>query len=177
MLIYRVAETSRTIGYDRVTSGLAGGYLVIDWDTGDVRMLRSTAVNGVRQFTISNPQGIRIYVAKGPAGSTYTILTRYQEKSQPYTEIVDVMYGLDRVLAIRPDRQIYSPRVFSGSPKSVTVPGSDDDVILQTSAVTANYLAVETQQANAANQTADGVMERYRALYLAKGFYEVADTQ
>lgn len=177
VLIYKVTESNRTIGYDVNKLGVAGGYIVFDWDSGETRMLRSTIVNGSRQFTISNPQGLRVYVAKGPNNSTYTVMSRYQEKTTPYTEILDVMYGLDVVLAIRPDRLVYSPRVLKGSPKQIVIPESDDDVVLVNSVVTGNYLGGDTQAANAASQTVDGVMERYRALYLAKGFFEVADPQ
>jgi hypothetical protein len=172
-----MAESNRTIGYDVNRPGTAGGVIVFDWDSGEIQMLRARTVNGGRQFTVSNPEGIRVYVAKGPTNSTYTVITRYQEKTEPYTEILDTMYGLDRVLAIRPDRLVYSPRLLKASPRQVIVPESDDDVVLVTSTVTATYLSAETQAANAVNQTVDGVMERYRALYLAKGYDEVADPQ
>lgn len=161
VLIYKIVESSRTIGSNANRAGTAGGYMVFDWETNEVRVLRARLENGSRQFTISNPQGIRTYIAKGPNNSTYTVFTRYQEKSAPYTEILDVMHGPDQVLAIRPDRQVYSPKVLKGSPKEVIVPESGDDVILVTSTVTATFMGVETQAANAANQTVDGVMEEW----------------
>ncbi len=130
-----------------------------------------------KQFTVINPQGVRIYVAQGPSGSTYTILSRYEEKTTPFTEVFDVIYGVDKVLAIRPDRLVYSPKTLKGSPKSILVGDNDDDVELTTSTTTSTYLNKETQAANAANQTVDNVMDRYRAVYLAKGYYEVPDTQ
>ncbi len=177
VIIFRMVESNQTIGYDVVRPGTAAGYIVFDADTLDMRVLRANIVNRSRQFTISSPQGARFYVAKGPKGSTYTIVTRYQEKNEPYTEILDTMYGRDSILAIRPDRLVYFPKLMKSAPKQLIVPESEDDVILVTSTVSATYLGRETQSANAAGQSVDAAMERFRALYLAKGYYEVQDTQ
>jgi hypothetical protein len=52
VLIYRMLETTRTIGYDRNKPGTASGYLVIDWDSGEMRILRARNVYGNKQFTV-----------------------------------------------------------------------------------------------------------------------------
>ncbi len=177
VIIYRMLESNRTIGYDRNRTGTAAGYMALDWDTGEIRILRAQTLYGSKQFTVINPQGVRVYVANGPNGSTYTVISRYEEKTAPFTEVMDVLYGVDKVLAIRPDRRVYSPATIKGSLRNILVGDNEDDVELTTSTTTSTYLNKETQAANAANQTVDGVMERYRALYLSRGYYEVQDTQ
>jgi hypothetical protein len=177
VLIYKATESNRRIGYDNDRAGTAVGYIVFDWDTGEIRKFSATGAGTGRRFTVSNPGGVRVYVAKGPRKSTYTVITRYQEKSAPYTEVLELMQGKDQPLTIRPGRAVYSPKTLSSSTKEVVIPYSEDDVILWSRSTTAVFQSKETIAANKTGQTVDSLMERYRALYLAKGYYEVPDTE
>ena len=154
VMIYRVTESSRLIGARGETRVNASGYYVQDVDTGETAVIAAMKLNGSKVFTVTRPGGVLSYVANGARGKTYTVMSRYEEKGEPFREISGLEYGVDQVLAIRPDRQILAPRIRKGTAQSITAAVADD-AVLSVGTTTAGFIERDTQDANFFARTVD----------------------
>lgn len=172
VMIYRITESARLIGSGGETRVNATGYYVQDVDTGETVVIAAMKLNGSKVFTVTRPGGVLSYVANGARGQTYTVMSRYEEKTSPFQEISGIEYGVDQVLAIRPDRQIIAPKIRKGTAQSITAAVANDAVVY-VGTTTAGFIQKDTQDANFFARTVEDLLQQYRGAFQARGYFEI----
>ena len=174
IVIFSAASTNRVTGLNRDYKVIVKGKIVVDAETGFRAAVGWFVLDGRKWFFVDTAQPLRATVV-GSSGATTTV-SGYSDMNahdwENYFYVTQLFgRGVNTPLAIRPNRFVSFPAVFQTTEKSIEE-YAEGFIVVEGRGVT-RFGRVETQTANARNETLDQVIDRTVAGLVARGFTQL----
>lgn len=177
LVIYRFTESSRSIGGGAEVKIKGQGYLVLNFDTFEGKVISVATIRGDKIMTITDLVDTTEYQITGLT-RTYTAFQLRTVLEGPAEEHLAFSYSPNSPLRLERARSVIEPGRFINYPRSFTesFQGVSDDgsaFNLYAGRRTYGFRATDTLDANANGLDVDAVIAVYRDYYADKGYVQL----